>query len=40
MTFLDNAWEYHDGESEVRVGKALKGGRREKAFIMTKQLVA
>ena len=36
ITFLDNSWDYHDGESETRVGKALKGGYREKAFVMTK----
>ena len=37
MTFLDNAWEYHDGKSEELMGKALaEGGRRDKAFLMTK----
>lgn len=36
ITFLDNSWDYHDGESEKRVGKALKGGYRERAFVMTK----
>jgi aryl-alcohol dehydrogenase-like predicted oxidoreductase len=37
MTFLDNAWEYHEGKSEEWMGKALaEGGRREKAFLMTK----
>lgn len=36
MTFLDNAWEYHEGKSEELMGKALDGGRREKAFLMTK----
>ena len=35
-TFMDNAWEYHKGESEIRMGKALAGGRREKVFLMTK----
>jgi aryl-alcohol dehydrogenase-like predicted oxidoreductase len=35
-TFMDNAWEYHDGLSEERMGKALAGGRREKVFLMTK----
>jgi predicted aldo/keto reductase-like oxidoreductase len=34
-TFLDNAWEYHDGKSEEWMGKALEG-RRERAFLMTK----
>jgi aryl-alcohol dehydrogenase-like predicted oxidoreductase len=36
ITFLDNAWEYHDGKSETIMGKGLKGGRREKAFLMSK----
>jgi len=36
VTFLDNAWEYHDGKSEIRLGKALAGGRRAQAFLMTK----
>ncbi len=36
MNFLDNCWDYHDGESEIRMGKALTGGYREKAFLMTK----
>src|SRR5258705_5211811 len=36
ITFLDNSWDYHDGESERRVGRALKDGYRDKAFVMTK----
>jgi aryl-alcohol dehydrogenase-like predicted oxidoreductase len=36
LNFLDNCWDYHDGESEVRMGKALQGGYRKKAFLMTK----
>src|ERR1700687_2004967 len=36
MNFLDNCWDYNDGESERRVGKALEGGYRKKAFVMTK----
>jgi aryl-alcohol dehydrogenase-like predicted oxidoreductase len=36
LNFLDNSWDYNDGESELRVGKALKDGYREKAFVMTK----
>ena len=35
ITFLDNAWEYSEGESEQRMGLALEG-RREKVFLMTK----
>ncbi|HEY3973113.1 MAG TPA: aldo/keto reductase [Candidatus Sulfotelmatobacter sp.] len=35
VTFFDNAWEYHDGLSEERVGKALRG-KRDRAFVMTK----
>ena len=37
ITFMDNAWEYNDGRSEIVMGKALKeDGRRKKAFVMTK----
>jgi predicted aldo/keto reductase-like oxidoreductase len=37
MTFMDNAWEYADNESERRMGVALaQDGYREKAFLMTK----
>ena len=36
LTFMDNAWEYHDGRSEEIMGRALAGGRREQAFLMTK----
>jgi predicted aldo/keto reductase-like oxidoreductase len=36
ITFMDNAWEYNDGKSEVRMGKALTGGRRQQVFLMTK----
>jgi predicted aldo/keto reductase-like oxidoreductase len=36
VNFLDNAWEYNEGESERRMGKALRDGYREKAFLMTK----
>jgi predicted aldo/keto reductase-like oxidoreductase len=36
ITFMDNAWEYHDGVSEQRMGKALANGRRERVFLMTK----
>ena len=36
VTFLDNCWDYHEGRSEVRVGRALAGGYRDRAFVMTK----
>lgn len=35
LTFMDNAWEYHEGKSEERMGKALVG-RRDHVFLMTK----
>jgi uncharacterized protein len=36
ITFLDNCWDYNEGISEVRMGKALKDGYRNKVFLMTK----
>jgi predicted aldo/keto reductase-like oxidoreductase len=36
ITFLDNSWDYHNGTSERRMGKALRAGYRERAFLMTK----
>src|SRR5947207_4606756 len=36
ITFLDNSWDYNDGASETRMGKALRDGYRPKAFLMTK----
>ncbi|MBW8874343.1 MAG: aldo/keto reductase [Acidobacteria bacterium] len=36
INFLDNCWDYNDGKSEVRMGKALRDGYRQKAFLMTK----
>ncbi|MGA8493361.1 MAG: aldo/keto reductase [Terriglobales bacterium] len=36
MNFLDNCWDYNGGESEIRMGKALRDGYRQKAFLMTK----
>jgi aryl-alcohol dehydrogenase-like predicted oxidoreductase len=36
INFFDNCWDYNDGESEKRMGKALKKGKREKVFLMTK----
>src|SRR6187401_3772521 len=35
MTFLDNAWEYHEHESEIRMGAAI-ADRRDRVFLMTK----
>lgn len=36
ITFMDNAWEYHDGTSETRMGKALANGWRQRVFLMSK----
>jgi aryl-alcohol dehydrogenase-like predicted oxidoreductase len=36
LNFLDNCWDYNNGESEIRMGKALRDGYRQKAFLMTK----
>ena len=36
INFLDNCWDYNEGASETRMGKALRDGYREKAFVMTK----
>ena len=36
ITFMDNCWDYNDGESELRMGNALKDGYRQKVFLMTK----
>lgn len=37
ITFIDNSWDYHEGESERRVGRALsETGYRGRAFVMTK----
>jgi len=33
---MDNCWDYHAGESEVRMGKALKDGYRKRVFLMSK----
>lgn len=35
VTFMDNAWEYHEHESEARMGRAI-ADRRDKVFLMTK----
>jgi uncharacterized protein len=37
ITFMDNAWEYHNGRAEEVMGKALAmDGKRQRAFLMTK----
>ncbi|HEX8908316.1 MAG TPA: aldo/keto reductase, partial [Anaeromyxobacteraceae bacterium] len=36
ITFLDNCWDYNGGESEVRMGKALRDGYRARVFLMSK----
>jgi aryl-alcohol dehydrogenase-like predicted oxidoreductase len=36
VNFMDNSWDYNEGESERRMGKALLDGYRERAFLMTK----
>src|SRR3972149_3275901 len=36
VTFMDNSWDYYDGESERRMGEALSRGYRDRAFLMTK----
>lgn len=36
ITFMDNCWDYNGGESEKRMGRALRDGYRQKVFLMTK----
>ena len=36
INFMDNSWDYHDGVSELRMGKALQDGYRDRVFLMTK----
>jgi predicted aldo/keto reductase-like oxidoreductase len=36
INFMDNCWDYNQGKSETRMGKALKDGYREQVFLMTK----
>ncbi|MGA2400874.1 MAG: aldo/keto reductase [Syntrophobacteraceae bacterium] len=36
INFLDNSWDYNGGQSEIRMGKALRDGYRQRAFLMTK----
>lgn len=35
ITFLDNAWDYYDGEAERRMGLGIQG-RRDQVVLMTK----
>jgi len=36
INFLDNSWDYNEGASELRMGKALRDGYRDRSFVMTK----
>jgi len=36
ITFMDNCWDYANGEAERRMGNALRDGYRQKVFLMTK----
>jgi predicted aldo/keto reductase-like oxidoreductase len=36
VNFLDNCWDYNGGESEIRMGNALRDGYRQRAFLMSK----
>src|SRR5439155_3584467 len=36
INFLDNCWDYNDGASEIRMGKALRDGYRQRVLLMTK----
>ena len=36
INFMDNCWDYHLGESEIRMGNALRDGYRDKVFLMSK----
>jgi predicted aldo/keto reductase-like oxidoreductase len=36
VTFMDNCWDYNDGRSHDRMGRALADGYRAKVFLMTK----
>ena len=36
INFMDNCWDYNEGTSEERMGKALQDGYRERVFLMTK----
>jgi predicted aldo/keto reductase-like oxidoreductase len=36
INFCDNCWDYNGGESEIRLGRALRDGYRQRVFLMTK----
>src|SRR5262249_43614732 len=36
INFMDNSWDYNGGASEIRMGKALRDGYRDRVFLMTK----
>ncbi len=36
ITFMDNSWDYNNGVSEIRMGRALRNGYREQVFLMSK----
>src|ERR1035437_9302325 len=36
INFMDNSWDYNEGASEIRMGKALRDGYRDRVFLMTK----
>ena len=40
INFLDNSWDYNAGVSEIRMGKALAGGYRNRVFLMTRLMDA
>jgi len=39
INFMDNSWDYNEGASEIRMGKALRDGYRDRVFLMTKGLM-
>ena len=36
INFMDNSWDYNGGQSEIRMGNALRDGYRQRVFLMTK----